>query len=599
MFLADDLGWTDWQYDAHLNPTGSVLYETPNLLRLAAQSVNFTNAYAPAPVCSPTRGAILTGKSPARTRMTDYFPGTIPPHPGTNVTEPSGWVRNIPANQITLAESLSSPAAGYMAGFFGKWHLGSAVPSIDPLQNGFQVNVGGTSFPSPDSAGGYFAGSDGMWAGMPGLNTPGQFPADKYLSDALDEKAVDFITQQAGQSQPFFLEMANYLVHKTLEAPADLVTKYQNKIATLQGQGVDLKGQLNPYYAAMVEKMDQSVGRLIDRLDDPNGDGNKSDSIRNNTIFIFTSDNGGVSGADRSPTASSPFPTSNLPLREGKGSLYEGGIREPLMFSWTGNANFAPGSITGAQTSLYDIYPTLLDLTGLAGNASVPRNSNMDGVSIRAALEGNSFDRGYLFWHYPHFSPQDFSSPLLSGGAYVSAALNGAWKLLFFYDDQHFELYNLASDVGETTNLLGFNPGIAHNMSLALNNYLASVGALLPIDKVSEQPVALPTILAAPLAGDYNGDSHVDALDYLAWKANYGSTTHLAADGNGDGIVDAADYTFWRNLLAGLSSSTGALSKTVPEPGGECLVYAGAVMQWIVLRRGRRSPLCRSVAAAP
>ena len=586
MILSDDQGWTDWQKDAVLNPTGSVLYETPNLLRLAQQSVNFTNAYASAPICSPSRLSLLTGKSPARTKLTQFLP--LPPsYPGTNVTDPTGVSQGIALTETTLAESFH--AAGYSTAFMGKWHLGAGPNSVNPLNHGFDVNIGGNQTEGPGSVGGYFAGSDGGWPTLPGLAGP--YAADKYLSDAIDDKAVDYITQHANGNTPFFLEMAEYVPHIPLEAPADRVTYYQNKINTLQGQGVDLKGQVNPTYAAMIEKLDQSVGRLLDRLDDPDSNPNTADSVRNSTVVVFASDNGGVYGAD-----ASPFPTRNLPLREGKGSMYEGGIRVPMMVSWTGDANMAQGTVTSARTSTYDLYPTLLDLAGYLNNAAVPKNANMDGVSIKAALEGQAFDRGYLYWHYPHVSNQDHSSTLINGGSYVSAVSDQQFKLIFYYDDRHYELYNLVNDIGETTNLLGQNPLVDYNLSKALNGYLASVGALMPRDKTTFVSVALPTILW--LSGDYNHNGVVDAADYTVWRDSLGQMgAGLVADGDANGKVEIADYIVWRDHLglgsgAGAGSGSGAGGQltggTVPEPTIGMLAMSGFACSWGLFLKRRR-----------
>jgi arylsulfatase A len=579
MFLTDDMGWTDWQYNATLNPTGSAVYETPNLMQLANQSVVFRNAYSAAPLCSPTRASILTGQSPARIGMTNIVgnPGVT----SATLKEPP-IVQNLPASQITLAESLK--AAGYSTGLFGKWHLGSDAnnPGSQPLQNGFDVNIGGNNYGGPDFAGGFFAGSDGCWAGMPGLDTPGTYPADKYLSDALSEKAGAFIQQNA--TKPFFLANWDFLVHIPMQAPSNLVTKYTNKINQLQSQGVDLKGHINPTYAAMVEKMDQAVGNLLTRLNDPNLDGNTSDSIRDNTIFLFMSDNGGV----WSPGGEGAL-TRNLPLREGKGSMYEGGIRIPEMISWTGNPNIAQGTISTARTITYDLYPTLLDLTGVG--SSVPQNSIIDGVNIRSALEGGSFDRGLLVWHYPHRSNQSLFSPSITGGSFVSAIADKDWKLIFFYDDRHYELYNLTTDIGETTNLLAYNPAIVHDLSLALQNYLVSVNAQTPRDKVTSVPVALPPVMSTPIPGDYNGDTVIDVFDYNYWKASFGSTDHLAADGNRNGVVDAGDYTFWRKIFAGGSGSGASNTASVPEPGS-ALLFAIAIFSATIAFPARyRRPL--------
>jgi arylsulfatase A-like enzyme len=576
MFLADDMGWTDWQYDATLNPTGSVVYETPNLMRLAQQSVNFTSAYAPAPVCSPTRAAILTGKSPARLQITNILPSS--PFPSANLKEPSqqGLLpgNNVQPNFVKVLQN-----NGYGTGLFGKWHLGSTAPTCACY--GFDVNVGGSDLGSPANAGGWYAGSDGMWPDMPGLNTPGQFPVDTYLSDAITQMAGNYIQQNVAQAKPFFLANWDYQVHTPLQAPQNLIDKYTAKIQTLQGQGVDLKGQTNATYAAMVEKMDGDVGALLDRLDDPNHDGNKADSVLNNTVFIFSSDNGGEYAAEGSPTR-------NLPLREGKGSLYEGGIREPLLISYGADANIHPGTISTVRTSLYDLYPTILDLTGLTG-AAAPNNT-IDGVSIRSAIEGGTMDRGLLYWHYPHRSTQSAEVPSqITGGAYVSAVSDKDWKLIFFYDDRHYELYNITNDIGETTNLINADPLIAYNLSKALRNYLVGVNASMPLDRTTSVAVAPP-----PIFGDYDGNNVIDLNDYNFWRANYGLTTPaaLAADGNHNGIVDTADYVFWRTIYAAAGSGTSiGVTGTVPEPTSALLVTLMAVFfsAFSVRTRGQRA----------
>lgn len=580
MILADDVGWTDWQYDPVLNPTGSVVYETPNLLQLAQQSVIFKNAYAACPVCSPTRASIITGKSPERIGLTNFVPGN--PNTSATLREPTSWPRSVPPAEVTLADSMK--AAGYSTGLFGKWHMGVGGGDYgsDPLQYGFDVNVGGNGNGGPAESGGWFAGADGMWSGVPGLNTPGQYPADTYLTDVMDQQMSAYIQQHAGA--PFFLADWNFQSHIPLQAPQALIDKYQAKINTLQSQGVNLKGQTNATYAAMIEELDKSVGVTLQRLNDPNGDGNTSDSIRNNTIVIYASDNGGTYDAEGNPTR-------NLPLREGKGSMYEGGIRVPEMFSWTGNPNFAQGIYTDARTSTYDLYPTILDLTGLANNPAIPRDTNMDGVSIREALEGGVFDRGFLYWHYPHRSNQDLASAQINGGSFVSAVSEGDWKLIFFYEDRHYELYNLKSDIGETTNLLAFNPAIAHTLSQALQAYLLSVNAQMPVTIATGLPVAAPPVLAAQLAGDYNNDGAVNALDYAAWRSDFGSTTHLAADGNGNGVVDLADYVLWRKVMAGGGAGFGNALSAVPEPGLLMLLSTGFfVGSFAYPTRRRRRP---------
>ena len=340
LFFVDDLGWTDWQYDASaLNPTGSHVYETPNMLRLAQSGVVLNQAYSASPVCSSTRSSLMTGKTTARTNFT-YLAGGSGGSSNTSATLQSPVsTPAIPASEVTLPESLSSIAGGYQTGFIGKWHAGEG-----PSAHGYGYNIAGGSSGCPcgDS---FFAGPDGGWSNMPGILPGSGYAADAYLSDVLAEFAEDYIDQRAGSINPFFLTFAPYLVHVPLEAPAPLVSKYNARIAELTSQSVDLHGHDNATYAAMVEKVDEALGRVLDRLDDPDGNGDKSDSIRDNTIVMLASDNGGLSVSE----LGYPRATSVEPLREGKGSLYEGGIRTPLITSWTGNADVIQGTTSNAQ----------------------------------------------------------------------------------------------------------------------------------------------------------------------------------------------------------------------------------------------------------
>ena len=391
LFFVDDMGWADWQRSPQ-NPEGSDVYETPNLVRLARSGVVFDNGYASAPVCSPSRVSLMTGLSAARHTTTDFIGAGAPSVRG--VLPPSNWSQNLGDSEVTLAEAFQSD--GYRTGFFGKWHLGQGGAAANPLANGYHVNVGGTNSGNPGFAGGFFAGADGAWAGMPGLGTPGTYPADAYLSDVLAGEASDFVSQSVSTDEPFFLTLSQYVVHTPIQAPADLVTKYTNKIAGIQAAGGSVGGHDNATYAAMVEKMDQAVGQVLDRLVDPNADGDSADSVLDSTIVVFTADNGGLTNFNV---------TDNRPLREGKGSIYEGGIREPYIVSWAGSSQVRSGDVNSTPVVTHDLYPTLLDLTGVAGDAN--QNARMDGVSFAAALAGQTLERKPVVWHYPHVSPQD------------------------------------------------------------------------------------------------------------------------------------------------------------------------------------------------
>ncbi|MEO0529576.1 MAG: sulfatase-like hydrolase/transferase [Planctomycetota bacterium] len=577
VFFVDDLGWTDWQHDPVLNPLGSPVYETPNMLRLASEGVNFTNAYSSSPVCSPTRASLLTGQTPARHDFTDHSGG------GSNTSSTLRspvFTRSVAGSDTTVAEALGSPAGGYDTGFVGKWHAGGS-----PTSHGFDFNIAGGGAGCPcDGEGGFFAGPDGRW-NMPGLSTPGTYPSDAYLTDVLSGFAEDYITQKAADPDPFFLMMAPYQVHVPLQAPADTINKYNLKISQLVGQGVDLRGHDNAIYAAMVEEMDTALGRALDRLDDPNNDGNTADSIRDDTIIVFASDNGGLTVSE---LGSAPA-TDNSPLRSGKGSLYAGGIRTTFITSWTGNSQIAQGTSTAARVSTHDLYPTLLDLTGLKDDASVPRNDVMDGVSFASALEGGSHDRGYQYFHYPHRSNQQkVGGGVVTGGSFVSAILDDDRKMIYFYETGSYEMYDLANDLGEANDLMGTDPMKAFEMSLELHAYLKQVGAGLPINRFTGQPVDLPEVLWLTEQGDFTGDGILDAADWQRLKTGFGVDVssldavvayRAGGDINLDGRVDRLDFAEFKTCFeaANGAGSFEAMLASVPEPtSGLLLVPAVA-----------------------
>ena len=340
LFLVDDMGWRDSA------TYGSGYYETPSMDRLASAGMRFTNAYAASPVCSPTRASILTGMNPARLHVSDWISGHG--DAGKPLAEPE-WTKQLRQSHITLAESLK--ATGYATAHIGKWHLGQTASrsESDPTTQGFDINIGGNHLGQPNSStGNYFANASGSF-GLPGLGNGSSAPGE-YLTDRLTTAATDYIREQATADQPFFLNLAHYAVHTPLQAKPDLVAKYQAK------PGAD--GQSNATYAAMLESMDQSLGMVLNTLEDPNGDGNKNDSIAGNTLFLFMSDNGGLSSV-----------TSNTPLRAGKGTNYEGGIRVPFMVSWPGHT--APGTVSDAPVAAWDAFNTVMDVVGQIGRAHV------------------------------------------------------------------------------------------------------------------------------------------------------------------------------------------------------------------------------------
>ena len=419
-FLVDDLGYMDIGAN---NP--NTFYETPNVDRLANEGMRFTNAYAANPVCSPTRYSIMTGKHPSRVGATNFFSGA---RPGRFL--PAPLHNNMPRSETTVAEALKP--AGYRTAFAGKWHLG---PSDEfwPKAQGFDFNIGGHSAGMPRS---YFS---------PYRNPRlADGPSGEHLTQRLTDESMKII--QRLKDGPFLLVLAFYTVHTPLQAPHDLVAKYKAKAEKLHSTPPVFADeeqvwktdkprkvrvvQQHATYAAMVESMDTHIGRILDQLDEL--------GLQDDTVVMFMSDNGGLSTSEGSPT-------SNLPLRGGKGWLYEGGIREPMIIKWPGVT--APGSVCDDPVVSMDFYPTILDMAGLP---AMPQQ-HRDGVSLTPQLkQAGEPKRETLFWHYPHYSNQ---------GGFPGAAIRmGDYKLIERFEDGRVHLYNLRTDVGEQRDLSGQMP---------------------------------------------------------------------------------------------------------------------------------------------
>jgi arylsulfatase A-like enzyme len=420
--IADDLGWAD------LSCYGSKFHKTPNLDRLAAGGLRFTDAYAACPVCSPTRAALMTGKHPARLHLTDWLPGR-PDRPDQRLLRPA-FRQELPLEETTLAEVLK--AAGYTTGHVGKWHLGGE--GFGPRQQGFDVNIAGDHTGTARS---YIAPFRNKVGVIPGLENA---PDGEYLTDRLTAEAEKFVAANA--DRPFFLYLAHYAPHTPLKAKPEIVAKYPNK----QIPGT----QSNPVYAAMLESLDDSVGRIIRKLEEL--------KLTDRTIVIFTSDNGGLATLEGMPAPA----TINTPLREGKGYLYEGGLRVPLIVSVPGVTK--PGATTHRPVSTQDWFPTLCDLCGVKPPAG------LDGVNIAPVLAGKT-DPAHdaLFWHYPHYANQG-SRP---GGA----VREGDWKLIEFYETGRRELFDLKSDFRETHNIAADKPDITKRLADRLAVWRKDVGA--------------------------------------------------------------------------------------------------------------------------
>jgi len=440
--LVDDLGWTD------LGCFGSTFYETPSVDRLRATGMKFTDAYAACPVCSPTRASIMAGKYPTRTGITDYI------NPAGN-NQPEKWRRNtrlLPApyrdrlahGEVTLAEAFRE--AGYATFFAGKWHLGPE--GFWPEDQGFDVNQGGIERGGPYGGKKYFSPY-----GNPRL---ADGPAGEHLPIRLGRETADFI--EAHREEPFLAYLAFYSVHTPLMTTDELKAKYQEKgedaPESQWGTEGDRKVRLvqnHAVYAGMVEAMDTAVGIVLDRLERL--------GLAEETVVFFMSDNGGLSTSEGHPTA-------NVPLRAGKGWLYEGGIREPMIVRAPGITS--PGSVCSEPVISTDFYPTMLDLAGLPARPA----QHTDGVSLRPLLEGKPMDRGPLFWHYPHYGNQ--------GGAPGGAVRDGPWKLIEWYEDGRLELFNLPGDPGETRSLAEAHPDRVRDLHARLKAWRETTGAKMP-----------------------------------------------------------------------------------------------------------------------
>ena len=450
--LMDDMGWGD------PGCYGSPFYETPNIDALAKQGVRFTTAYAAAPACSPTRASIMTGKYPARLHLTDWLPGAgIAPRFKLNRPE---ILQHLPLEEVTIAEALKQK--GYLCANIGKWHLGGE--GFLPENQGFDVNVAGTSAGMPKS---YFHPT---WSGK-ALRSPSQwnkglfYPPidddppppggpDEYLTDRLCDEAVSFIDEN--KSKPFFLLLANYAVHIPIEAKEEITAKYQAKARPDQIHN-------NPVYAAMIESVDQGVGRVMAVLE--------KHGIADRTVVIFTSDNGGL---DVSQGPNTPA-TSNHPFRAGKGRLYEGGVREPLIVRWPGVVE--PGRVCDEMVCSNDFYPTVVEMAGIKGRP----NGEIDGKSLVPLLkEGKPLHRDTLYWHYPHYSGQ--------GGRPSSAIRCGDMKLIEHFEDGRIELFDLKADIGETNDLAAKMPEKAEELQKKLLKWRKSVKAQMAVPNPDYTP---------------------------------------------------------------------------------------------------------------
>ncbi|MCG8528172.1 MAG: sulfatase [Opitutales bacterium] len=466
LILVDDLGVMD------LGVYGSTFYETPRLDQLAAESVRFTDAYATASICSPTRASLMTGKHPAELKITDWLPGR------DSHAEHRAYMRivapeieeSLPLEEVTIAEALKEH--GYATGFFGKWHIGEDEAHW-PEHQGFDINIGGWKKGVP-----YYRQYDGetdTWSGESGFFSPYKNPRledgpeGESLTERLTDETIQFIEDK--KDEPFFAFLSFYTVHNPMHAKEEYVEYFRRKARVLgldrvphsiksdpdervgKGRWIERLVQSHPKYAAMVYSMDFNVGRVLDAL--------KENGLEENTIVIFTSDNGGLSTSEGSPT-------SNLPYNKGKGWLNEGGIREPFIIGWMGH--LPQGKVLNVPVTVADVFPTILDLANLPLS---PELHNY-GESLEPLMRGEDTTLGErsLHWHYPHHSNQ--------GGLPSGAIRKGNYKLIEYFYDGSVELFNLKNDVSEVVDLSEKKPELAKELLSELRTWRESVEADMP-----------------------------------------------------------------------------------------------------------------------
>jgi arylsulfatase A-like enzyme len=432
--LADDLGYTD------VACYGSQYYRTPRIDRMAAEGMRFTDGHTCGPNCQPTRAALMSGQYGPRTGV--YTVGNIdrfdwpsrPLRPVDNVTE-------LAPDNVTVAEALKS--AGYATGMFGKWHLGEDS-AHHPAAQGFDEAI--------VSAGRHFDFR---------TNPETPYPEGTYLADFLTDRATDFIRRH--KDEPFFLYVPHFGVHSPHEAKPELIDSFRNTPAA--------GGHDNPTYAAMIASVDESVGRILDLLDEL--------QLSENTLVIYSSDNGGVGGYERIGIQAKG-PTDNAPLKGGKGTLYEGGHRVPYIFRWPGT--IPAGSENTTPIISVDLYPTLLEVTG----AKAPADQPLDGSSYLALLKGEpAGERPPLYWHFPGYLGAQQNTWRTTPGSVIRS---GDWKLLEYFEDGHLELYNLRDDLGEKHNLVSSEPEKAADLHRQLVAWRESIGAPMPTKNTPQPP---------------------------------------------------------------------------------------------------------------
>jgi arylsulfatase A-like enzyme len=449
-FMVDDMGWMDSEI------YGSEYYETPNVTRLAEMGKRFTRAYAANPLCSPTRASIMSGKFPGRFQLT-MPAGHLPPNPDADLspTEGQPWMTVatpkprtfMPLEEYTLAEALKTN--GYKTAHFGKWHLGHEP--YWPKNQGFDINVGGGHNPGPPS---FFSPYkvDNLEDG----------PEKEFLSDRMASEAIAFLEKH--KDSTFYMNYWFFAVHAPYQAPLELIKKYSEK--------EDPRGkQKNPIMGGMIQKMDENLGKVLDKLEEL--------KLMDNTIIVFFSDNGG----NMYDVVNGEFPTNNYPLRYGKGNIHEGGIRVPMIVVW--DDKIAANSVSDALVQSIDFYPTFLELTGTNPNP----DQRLDGVNLANLwLHDEPLKRDAIYCHYPHYTAVTSNVP-------STAIWYKNYKMIKEYGQGEnlsdaFKLYDLSADIGETTDISKKHPGLSKKLAAMIEAHVQEIDGMLPIKNPAYDPKA-------------------------------------------------------------------------------------------------------------
>ncbi len=484
--MADDLGWADSE------PYGSRFYQTPQLNRLAATGVRFTEAYAANPLCSPTRASVLTGQYPGRLRFTT--PAGHLPQVVLDATMPSDGSPTEPATNGQSNTRLTNDAytlgelfqdGGYRTAFMGKWHLGDK-PFV-PENQGFEFVVGGRHHPGPPPPGGFFSPWD--------IDTIPASPQGSHIADVVTDQALAFIETSAANAEPFFLCLWPYDVHAPFQGKADLIKKYENRVDPNDPQQLPVMG-------AMIETMDNNLGRVLDQLE--------ASGITDHTVVIFYSDNGG-NMYDR---VDGLLPTSNVPLSGGKAMSYEGGVRVPLIVRWPGVTK--AGATSDALVTSPDFFPTFAESLGLKASADLV----MDGVNLLPALRGEPLDRDAIYCHFPHY----MGNPQIVGwmNRPNTTVRRGGWKLHKFYADgegqsDRFELYDLSIDIGETHDVAADHPQLVAELATLIEQHVADIDGMIPVANPNYDPDWSPPVVDLTPVGGWvpsaNGEVTIRLVD--------------------------------------------------------------------------------------